>query len=399
MKQVIIAYLLPAFLTFLFIFYIAQNKQLNAALFEKNKTAARLHPETKFIENFSSNKAYEATFLKSREGIETIYLLGSSELAAPTDAIPYNFISRHFNTQVRGVGHAGNQCFSIYSQLLANESLLKNAPIVIILSPGWFESKSSKGTSSELFLEFNSENFLNKILKTKNDTEFHTYEYKRVAYLFNDFNSPSLELRLMNFEFRASQSFIHRMVYAPLLFCDQFLLRMRERISPLPESSDASFKRSLIIPECVSFNWDSIYTASKEEVMKKSTNNTMGIADDYYSEYINGKSGHMEPVSERFNQELKDFNMLIKLLKEKQVNASFIISPLNPFYYKNLQTIAPTIAIIKKEITANNFPYLNLFKTDTLNYEKPILHDVMHMSDYGWYKVDRFIIDTYHLSK
>jgi hypothetical protein len=23
----------------------------------------------------------------------------------------------------------------------------------------------------------------------------------------------------------------------------------------------------------------------------------------------------------------------------------------------------------------------------------------MHMSDYGWYKVDRFMIDTYHLSK
>lgn len=398
MKQVIIAYLLPAILSIFIIAYIAQNEQLNAALFEKSTTDT-IVSGTRFIENFISNKTFEASFLKSNGSAETIYLVGSSELAASTDAIPYNFISQHFTTQVQGVGHAGNQCFSIYSQLLAKERLLKNVPVVIILSPGWFESKPSKGTSSQLFLEFNSERFLNSILKSKNDPELHAYEYKRVAELFNEFNSPSLELRLMNFESLASRSFIHRAMYAPLLCCDQFLLSMRERISPLPESTDASFKRPAIIPEAVSFNWDSIYMASKEAVMKKSTNNKWGIADDYYSQYINGKIGRMEPVPQECNQELKDFYMLIKLLKEKQVNASFIISPLNPFYYKNLYTLIPTIQLIKKEITINNFPYLNLFETDTLRYEKPILHDVMHMSDYGWYQVDRFMIDTYHLSK
>jgi poly-D-alanine transfer protein DltD len=399
MKQVIIAYLVPAILSIITIRYIALNDTLNSILFEKNTTTDSIHPEIKFIENFSSNKAYEAIFLKSREDAETIYLLGSSELTAPTDAIPYNFISRHFTTQVMGVGHAGNQCFSIYSQLLANSSLLKNAPIVIILSPGWFESKPAKGTSSEVFLEFNSENFLNKILKDKNDPEFHAYEYKRVAQLFNEFNSPNLELRLMNFEARASRSFMHRAVYSPILVCDRLLLAMRERISPSPTSTDSHYERPPIVQTPVSFNWDSIYSASKMEVLKKSTNNTWGIANDYYSEYINGKTGHMEPVPERFNQEREDARMLIKLLKEKQANASFIISPLNPFYYKNLKMIAPTIDIIVKEIEANHFPYLNLFETDTLRYEKAILHDVMHMSDYGWYKVDRFMIDTYHLSK
>jgi D-alanyl-lipoteichoic acid biosynthesis protein DltD len=399
MKQVIIAYLLPTILSILMLCYIAQNEQLNAVLFKKDNIQDTINPETRFIANFSSNKAYETSFLKSSEGVETIFLLGSSELTAPSDAIPYNFISKHFTTQVRGVGHAGNQCFSTYSQLLANESLLKNAPIVIILSPGWFESKFTKGTSSQVFLEFNSEDFLNKILKNKNDPEFRAYECERVAQLYTEFNAPSLELKLMNFESRASKSFIHRIVYMPLLLCDRFLLRMREHISPLPKSTDASFKRPPIIPESVSFNWDSIYTATKKEVMKKSTNNNMGIADDYYTEYINGKKGHMEPVSERFNQELTDFQMLIKLLKDKHVNASFIISPVNPFYYKNLQTITPTIEIIEKTIVANHFPYLNLFQTDTLKYEKPILHDVMHMSDYGWYQVDRFMIDTYHLSK
>ena len=89
----------------------------------------------------------------------------------------------------------------------------------------------------------------------------------------------------------------------------------------------------------------------------------------------------------------------MKLLKEKKVSASFIISPLNPLYYKNLKDILPTINIIKNEIQNNDFPYLNLLETDTSIYDKAILHDVMHMSDNGWYKVNHFIIDTYHLSK
>jgi poly-D-alanine transfer protein DltD len=245
----------------------------------------------------------------------------------------------------------------------------------------------------------NSEQFLNNILKNRNDPEYSGYEYKRVSHLFNEFNSPSLELRLMNFKARASTSFIHRAVFTPLLLCDWFLLTMRDQMSPKSGSNHGSFKHSHLTQESIRFNWDSIYTASKTAVMKKSTNNNMGIADDYYSEYINGKTGNMQPVSPQFNQELEDFMMLVKLLKEKQANASFIISPLNPFYYKNLQTMTTTIQIIANEIRANNFPYLNLFETDTLQYEKPILHDVMHMSDYGWYKVDRFMIDTYHLSK
>ena len=42
---------------------------------------------------------------------------------------------------------------------------------------------------------------------------------------------------------------------------------------------------------------------------------------------------------------------------------------------------------------------LNIFETDTTQYDKAILRDIMHMSDYGWYKVDQFIINTYHLAK
>ena len=399
MKQIIIAYFLTFILSITTIYFITLNKVINSFLFKKSTIGTKEKSKVNYISNFADNVFYEDQFLKNCDTSVNILLLGSSELTESTDAIPYNFISKHFTTQLNAIGHAGNQCFSIYTQLLAKEQLLNTAPVVIILSPGWFESKASKGTSSKIFLEFNSERFLNKIIENENDSEVHTYLHKRIAQLYSEFNSPSIEIKLMNFKHNATKSFIHRMLYTPLIYSDNFLLCIKENITLKRKLDNTLFKIPSIVPESILINWDSLDLISKAEVIKKSTNNNMGIADEYYTEFIHGKTGYMEPVNEMFNQELEDFKMLMKLLKEKKVSASFIISPLNPLYYKNLKDILPTINIIKNEIQNNDFPYLNLLETDTSIYDKAILHDVMHMSDNGWYKVNHFIIDTYHLSK
>jgi D-alanyl-lipoteichoic acid biosynthesis protein DltD len=398
MKKFALVYLLPFFLSLIIIRNLSQINQLNGLLFIKTEAAA-IDGGQRIIENFSNNKSQEKLFLKNKPSAETIFILGSSELMESSDALPYNFISSHFATQLHGVGHAGNQCFSIYSQLMANEQKLKNASIVIILSPGWFESKASGGTTSQLFLEFNSENFLNRILEDPNQTVFHNYEYKRVAQLYDEFNSPNLELKLMNFRYRVSRSALHCLVYSPLIFLDQLLLKSKKQIIPSEYVSNEPVIHQSIVPENVKIRWDSLYTSSKEEVLKKVTNNPLGIADDYYTEYIHGKMGHIDAVGSVFNKELSDCNMLIDLLKEKKVNASFIISPLNPFYYKNLAEILPTMKLVEDRLRQANFPYLNLLTTDTTRYEKAILHDVMHMSDYGWYQVNHFIVNNYHLAK
>ncbi len=398
MKKFVLVYLLPFILALITTHNLSKIEQLNAFLFLK--TDEPVAQESKrIIENFVSNKSQEDFFLTNTPTAETIFIMGSSELTETSDALPFNFISSHFTTQLHGVGHAGNQCFSIYSQLMANEQKLKNAPIVIILSPGWFESKASRGTNSQLFLEFNSEKFLNRILEDPSQDAFNAYEYKRVAQLYNEFNSPNLELKLMNFKHKASQSFIHYQVYAPLIFLDEMILQRKKQIIPLEYTPDKPVMHPSLMPENANIHWDSLYISSKEEVLKKVTNNSLGIADDYYSEYIHGKTGHMDPVGSAFNQELSDFYMLIDFLHEKKANASFIISPLNPLYFKNLTKILPTMKLVEDKLKQANFSYLNLLTTDTTHYEKAILHDVMHMSDYGWYQVNHFIVNNYHLSK
>ncbi|HRG54194.1 MAG TPA: D-alanyl-lipoteichoic acid biosynthesis protein DltD, partial [Bacteroidia bacterium] len=185
MKKIALLYFLPFLIALTVVYYLSQNRSLNSFLFQE-ESMIKSDRHKPFIENFRDNSYYEGFFLKP-DSTETIFILGSSELTETSDALPYNFISKNFTTPLRGVGHAGNQCFSIYTQLLANEKKLKDARIVIILSPGWFESKSSRGTTSPLFLEFNSDNFLNRILTAEPQNDFHQYAYKGVSHFYNEF--------------------------------------------------------------------------------------------------------------------------------------------------------------------------------------------------------------------
>ncbi|MBI5542090.1 MAG: hypothetical protein HY951_18685 [Bacteroidia bacterium] len=395
MKKVGIIYLVPFFLAFAFIYFF--NKYLNSELLHNNVNNSS-DSSSLYIENFQANQFYEDRFLLDNDSSKTIFMLGSSELSNSTEAIPYNFISNNFKTKVVGIGHAGNQCFSIYSQLLANEKRLKDANIVIILSPGWFESKSSKGTSSAIFLEYNSEWFLKTINNNKKDTEFTAYENKRVSQLYNEFNSPNLEIKLMNFKHRSTSSFIHKILFYPVILSDNLLIELKEKIQPKRITLNP-INKFPFISEDIQINWDSLFTSSKELIIKNSNNNRFGINNNYYTEYVHGKRGKVEPVNECFNQELEDFKMLIKLLKKKQTNVCFVISPLNPIYCSNLKELTPTINIINNEIESNGYSYLNLFETDTLKYDKAVLFDIMHMSEYGWYKIDKFIVEKFKLTK
>jgi D-alanyl-lipoteichoic acid biosynthesis protein DltD len=400
MKRFIVIYFFPLVFAMLAVYLFAINHQANDFLFRKKTVDSVYRVMPLYISNFEKKASLANDFLKSSDSAETIFLLGSSELSNSTEAIPYNFISKRFKTQVIGVGHAGNQCLSIYAQLLANEQRLEHAPIVIVVSPGWFESRASKGTSSEVFLEYVSEKYLNQILNDKSSSEFDAYLFSRIAGFYEEFSSPCLEMKIMNFKNGASKSFIHKILYSPLIYNDYLMLSLKKLIMSQLKSENSSINRHPIIPEAVSINWDSLLIASKAEVLKKSTNNTMGISDDYFNQYINSdKGGHIEAVYVGYNQELEDFRMLMKLLKEKNVNARIIISPLNSLYFKNLSSIFPTMRLIETEVKNSGFDYLDLFEKDKTKYDKAMLNDIMHISDYCWYKIDRFIIETYKLSK
>lgn len=397
MRKYFFIYFLPILFAITLLVIIVFKTNINSFLFQPVSAKYSIDSTYRFIANFQGNQYYEEQFLSSNSNSENIFLLGSSELTVNNEATPYNFITKNFKTKLRGIGHAGNQCFSIYSQLLANENRLKNAPIVIILSPGWFESKDSKGTSSEIFLEYISERFLKTIIKNETDTEFTEYFNKRISQYYNELNVPNIELKLINFKHLSAKSFLHKIIFYPILNIDKLIFNYKNIL--IPKNLITANIRQQILKEDIKINWDSLFSISKQECINNSNNNRFGINNQYYTDYIHGKRGKIESVNENVNTELDDFRMLIKLLKKKKPNISFIMLPLNPLYCKNLKSLLPTMNIIEKEINSSGFSYLNMFETDTIKYDKCLLTDIMHLSSYGWYKVDKFIIETYNLAK
>jgi D-alanine transfer protein len=157
--------------------------------------------------------------------------------------------------------------------------------------------------------------------------------------------------------------------------------------------------RKPIIPETVFVNWDSLFVASQQEQINISTNNSWYINNDYYNKHIKGKTKKIRIAAEKNNQELRDFYMLIKLLRAKNANASFVILPINPYYYTNSEDFTPFIHILETELANHQFPCLNFWNPDTATFDHGVLTDVMHLSKYGWYQTNKFIVETYHLAK
>ncbi len=403
MKKFLISHFIPLLFAIAFLFFTAA--EINTFLFSNNSSEEIGNTDFQYIPNFRDHKQFEDLFLKSVNDTATIFILGSSELTLGAGALPFRFISDHFTTQVKGVGRAGNQCFSIYSQLLANANRLENAPVVIVLSPGWFFSKSTKGTASSSFLEFNSGQFMENILHIDDQSSLASlkkYEARRLGDFYTEILNPDINLRQLFFEYQSSKSKLHQCVYFPIMKSNRFCNLLKQKLTGTDNDEntlDFTENRTPITPESVSINWDSLFLASRQEQINRSANNYWYINNDYYSRYVKGEKRTISTVKEKHNQELEDFYKLVNLLHTKNADASFIITPLNPYCYSNLSELTPLINLLETELTNHQFPCLNLWNADTTTFDNGVLSDVMHLSKYGWYQANKFIVETYHLAK
>lgn len=402
MKNFFLTCIIPVILSFSFILYLPHSKNLNHLLFTSapNDTLFKI---PHFIPSFNSNPLLENSFLYSPDnGKKSIFIIGSSELTSGEPEVPHVFLNKNFNANVFSYGAAGNQSLSILCQLLANESKLKEKNIVFIISPGWFESTFSKGTSSEVLLQYNSTVFFHRI-STQNNL-YSAYVGYRISQLFPEFNNPSLELKTIFLKHQFQKSFIHKAIYYPLCKVSNFLFSKKHSLLNHSgyQSTHVKIKYSNdLLNSKQNVEWDILLENARKEVNNKANNNTLGINNAYYTTYIKNKKGNVSAVNRKVNTEWQDFEMLVKYIREQNINAYFIIQPINPLYYKNAEELEPVIQQVVNEITkpekGKAMPCLNLFVSRTELYDKAILSDIMHLSSYGWLTVNREIATYYKL--
>jgi D-alanyl-lipoteichoic acid biosynthesis protein DltD len=327
-----------------------------------------------------------------KSGIPTVF--GSSELSSNhLKGVCYNFFKeKHINLQT--IGHAGFQCFAISTVLAANADLLKGSKIVINLSPVWFEGKFAKGTNLECFFEYNNNFSLNEILNNTNiPIEYKNYYCNYISDKYSQINSPNAMINILALSNKNQIlyypfTFMHKLVYEFNYKNDSQLQTFSYfQKSKNQTSIRYSFNKPMI-------NWDSLYQSAISDFKKQSTNNSLGVYNEYYTTWIKDKRPKLiEPLP--YNQEFEDFKMLLLLCKQTNCRPIFTISPINTLCYSNPMDINPIMIDIMKELDKNGFKYLDLFSSNLKNYEKGVLEDIMHPGDYGWYQLDKFIIDEF----
>lgn len=349
--------------------------------------------------NYADGEQSEIDLIASLKNKNQLTLFGSSEFTN-TPYGSYNFLPDSLGIQTLGVGHAHHQELSILCELLAAKKYLKGSKICVFLSPGWFTNDTPEldgGTNIEAFLEFVPPHFLSNIAYDKSIAQkYRSHIGEFINRNYNKINSPSKSMKLLKEEYlKPSNSALRNM---------QISMENKIYGTKNPLAAIYTYNVSMNPGKLTAHwnkNWDDALERTQNEFKKKSVNNDLHVSDEYYQKFLLQKNGKVifpaiEPLDLKNCREFKDFKLLLELLKENEVECSFVIQPLNPYYYRNIENYNELWTSVEALLNANKVPYLNLFADNREEYDSGTLQDVMHLGDYGWMKVNRFLYATYY---
>jgi len=334
------------------------------------------------------NLLYLSSALRSDK---TIVVLGSSELdsAYSHRFIPYVFFPAHHIAPLVAYGRAGFDTLGMYGLLYAlKPHLSPKSRLVIMLSPGWFKS-------TDLQAESFNDNFNDSVLLQlywDDDPRgvFHDYLLTHQYAFSNLTGTQQMYLddagSLLNWNL---PSFITKTINARAYSTRERLsIRLAGLSAPpaLPESG-------YVDPKTLS--WDSFEQNARAIEYTKMTNNDFWVRNNYYNAYLKGKpiqykeyftkAMHPEP-------EMEAFKLLLQLLHQSKVKALFVMQPMNPRVYSDLQRFDDVdlrVGILCREF---GMKYFDMYAAPQ---DKGVLRDGMHLGELGWERADHAIAEYY----
>ncbi len=402
LKKVGLFHILP-FVLACFIFYVTYLLFISK-LIDNNIQVIKIEPKLIIGEQTKLSGRYgrlidgdslELNFVASIKNKKQLTLLGSSEFSEKP-VVSYNYMPNEFGYQMMGLGHAHHQSLSILIELLATHQENKASKVVFFISPGWFDTH---GTNSEAFVEFARPNFLNRIANNHNiKLKYKIHIGKYINLRYNEFDGLSNSMNYFRNLYLNTQKNKVSLNSIELFIKEHF---SGSKSKPIFQKIDYEPELSYLEHKTYQQNFDTVAKALQNEFLSKITNNKIYVNDDYYSQYLVDDNGE-----ERFvvldepeitnNLEYQDFKLLVDYISERKMEASFIIIPFNPYYYRNTEIYLPLIDSLTTLLDNKNLPYKNMYVSDTLQYEPGILKDVMHFGNYGWMKVNKYIDSLYY---
>ncbi len=319
-----------------------------------------------------------------------IVVFGSSELLSTNlKFIPQNYFNNDLKIPLRVQGNEGHQDFAILSQLAAydNDTIKENSRIVILLSPSWFTGNSDNGTKVSKFLEFMYPGMMNKLYFQSNvDDSYKLLINNYVKKNLNLIKDPSYIYKYSYNEIEEEENFVDKVSKKFIMGC----------------FDDKAMKAQPIDYENLVLNYDELKLEAKK-IAALSTNNSYGIADAYFTKYIEPsiKTGDFPyniivPSELDKNQEYQDLLVLLELLKDYKIKPLFVMQDLHPYVFvKNRDVMNNLVKTIKNKVEEYGYGYYDMWSYNKEDYEIGTLTDIVHPGEIGWVKINQKIIEYF----
>lgn len=335
-----------------------------------------------------------ASMIKARTalGDNPRLLMGSSELdiIEPASSHPDNFFGKNnYGFSTISVGKAGYQSLwqAIELGALDAKGAVPGDKVALIAGMQWFMNDEE---SSKAFMNCFSADSYQSLMHNPSISEKTKQE---------------LSLRAEELGIAAEELELYSSSFLPDVIDRKFddLVNGVERRNGIAESlkDNTAIPESRFTPESEP-DWNSLTEISLEEAESSCVTNELGVYDEYYEKYYRpwveeiDQSSPPETFYDWSENELKDFEIFLKVCKDTGIEPLIIIMPVKASYYDltehNYESRQAYYDMIRNSCESYEVQYLDL---SPYEYDTYFMRDVMHLGWTGWIHVDQALYDFF----
>jgi len=301
---------------------------------------------------------------------DRLVILGSSELTSnDLRFVPYRYLADELQMPVLAYGHSGFQSLGMQLVLAAlADDLSPASRVVVMLSPGWFDGEGGLGPD-----------------------EFKEHANPLLPRLLRQPEGRAEVLRWLQakgdagvaWSMAAEQAYVFRQRVVDLW--------TPAHAAPAPEREREGPAAAARVVD-----WDALAEQAQGAEQALMAGNPYAVRDDFFQKYLRtvpegGKTAYLpQPLTGR--DELRELTALMALLRQRGVDALFVMQPLHPMVFKDLDRFAP----IQREVAALCRRYaMRCMDMYGAPFEVGTLRDVQHLGELGWLRVNQRIAEVF----
>lgn len=352
-----------------------------------------------YVAGAQSATVFQGTILQQHalEAQDMLPVYGSSEFSAWSDFHPTSlFAGKPTGFLPFLIGRGGSQDLIHVLNVASQTKALHDKKVVVVLSSQWF---TPEGISTNYFASNLSPLQAYRMLfnsqldpKTKQQIAERLLQFPDIIQAY-----PALANLLTDYGQNDATSRTRMLRHSLLGRMEMAALELRDAVNSVKLLHPINVKLASIQGKAAATKplrpWAELSEQATKAGKAAVTNNSFGIMDSYYLEYIkanlNANQGSSRNANLRSSPEYNDFKLLLDVLKQSGAQAMFVVVPVNGKWadYTRFPLVERQAYYqrVRKMVEQEGFQVADFSGHE---YDPYFLKDIMHLGWKGWVKVD-----------